>query len=154
MSIICIIFGGLCIFLSIYTLLFARKSGDFPGVVAEVTLSKVEIVRTADHKLTKRPKLIFSYNVDGKDYSESPHIYAYNSSSIEKQVAKYPVGSKHIVSYNPENPKQIMLKNNISFPGLAALFLFGVALILIGLQTLGVISIISADDLLKYIPGR
>ena len=141
MGIICIIIGGAFVCCSIYAILFVRKAKDFPGVMAEVELSKVELVRTGGNSRSKQHKLIFSYTVDGKNYSESPHIYAYNQFSVEKQAAKYPVGSQHIVFYNTENPKQIMLKKNISLPGLVVLFLIGAGLILTGLYCLGLISV-------------
>lgn len=132
MSIVFFIVGGILVCCSIYAIWFAHKAKGFLAVMATAESSKVEVIENGLSK-SKWHKVVFSYTVDGRNYSESPYLYGRTHFSAEKQAAKYPVGSKHMVFYNPENPKQIMLMKNVSIPGMVILFFLGFGLIFLGL---------------------
>jgi len=119
---------------SIYSIRYTLKSKSFCPVEATVESSEIERNKTVtDRGSAAWHKVVFSYEVNGQIYHTSPHIYGRTDVKAEKQAERYPIGSKHVVLYNPKRPQQIIIPDNISVVGMIFLFFIGSGLIVAGI---------------------
>lgn len=116
------------------------KLDSFKKTTCVIESSKVgvSVSKKDGHKSTMyRPKIVYSYDVDGKKYSSSSYALVESSSSnakwAEGLVALYKEKTEHPCYYNPENPAECVLNPEKSYTGSIICGIFGVVFLLVGL---------------------
>lgn len=89
-------------------------------VRTEATVSKIHEKKMVHRgRTTKQYIPVFSYEADGKTYTEEGDVETGNSE-------RFTVGQKEFIFINPKNPKEFRYGNNVG------ILLFGMAFLLIG----------------------
>ncbi len=133
--------GLLALASGIWNLLHPRQVLPWIKTKGAIVSSKTESFRdttsSRSHTTLYRPVIEFSYQVEGQEYHNTLGSSGVTMSASSKQwadgeVARYPVGTRVDVFYNPENPTQSNLTGNTGMiaNGRASLI---VAVILIGI---------------------
>lgn len=134
-----VIFFGLC---SLWLLFMiwdnwrqANRARHWPAVEGVVVASKAEGFRTRvggagqGNRVTMyQPVIEYSYLVDGREYYSRRVSFGAKVSSqaqehAARRAAKYPVGTKVAVHYNPKHPEVAVLKTAVAFQKATFLFL-------------------------------
>jgi hypothetical protein len=96
-------------------------SRDWPQVEAEIVRAFV-LVDTSTETDTYTPNVEYDYQVAGASHRGTRLRYGALGSSnrgpAERTIASYPVGSRHLVFVNPENPKDAVLQRGTSWTNL------------------------------------
>lgn len=108
-----ILTGLALIGLGLWMRIQSLASQSWPCVTGKIMTSQVD-----DHNLEDiRPHIVYLYTVQGKTLQGTRIAYSgysINRASIEKIVARYPVNTAVKVYYNPQNPSQSVLDNQVS----------------------------------------
>ncbi|MFY2558055.1 DUF3592 domain-containing protein [Corallococcus terminator] len=103
-------------------------SASWPSVQGTITRSEVETVRS-NKSTTYRPKLAYTYSVDGQPHEGSKYRWSSWSAGapehVEALVTRYSVGSSIPVYYRPAKPSEAVLQPGM---GNAELFLLMILL--------------------------
>ena len=80
----------------------------WPAAAAEVTSSRVLVLQSPSGPLHDI-EVQFAFSVDGRPYAGTIHSNHLSTSraSKEKQAARFPVGSQHVIRYNPADPHDV-----------------------------------------------
>ncbi len=121
MGLVFLLAGGLLFyFISLPDLKIAQESKGWPvttGTINSSELVRVESGNHSDRKITYRPDVQFSYQVDGKAYNASnigtSSGSSYNYRMAERIQMRYPVGNVVDVYYRVEDPAFAILQPGI-----------------------------------------
>ncbi|MCB9866046.1 MAG: DUF3592 domain-containing protein [Phycisphaerales bacterium] len=118
----------------------AWTTSHWPSVIGEVIRSSVR--QRADHTppvhhgvaagtWTYEPEITYCYTVEGTEYTASgvtaTRVSTSRSASAESVVARYPVGRRVKVHYNPADPGEALLEPGLSWTATAPLLFAGLA---------------------------
>lgn len=100
------------------TVFQARESGGWPSVPGVIRSSTVKSESGSDGT-TYRPEVVYTYTVDGTEYTGSLIAYGLKGSSSSRSFAqhydsKYPEGSAVPVAYDPARPQTSVLEPGVS----------------------------------------
>ncbi len=121
LGLVLVVAGGLAFyFISLPDLKLAQESEDWPvtrGTVTSAELVRVESGRSTDRKVTYRPEVKYTYQIEGKVFSAS-NIVVTTGTSYSYRIAgrilsEYPQGTVVDVYYRPEDPAFAILKPGI-----------------------------------------
>lgn len=150
-----ILFGIVPFFIYFNVSKVSREQGSWKETAAKVTAAKlksaVQKLRVYDEveeeyatvETTEySPEIEYEYVVNGKEYTATRFkTLGYSSESeveVKKLVAKYPVGSKCKIYYNPSNHEDAAIEKNS--PPSKMILAFGVLIVFFGLFIILVIS--------------
>jgi len=112
----------------------ASKTYSWPATEGRIEISRVTVSEDWDPDTNTRtisyaPEVRYSYKVNGKDYLGSRIWFGgapggSNRRKVEAIVARYPLGSRVTVYYNPEKPAEAVLVRG-NPPGGALLLVVG-----------------------------
>ncbi|REJ86770.1 MAG: DUF3592 domain-containing protein [Planctomycetota bacterium] len=108
----------------------AQASQNWPVASGAVTDSRVTTSQS-DESTLYRAEVLYSYEVDGREYSSDVVWFGGNSSTSRRSgpaetVARYPVGAEVKVHYNPADPAVAVLEPGAYF---STYSLFGTGLL-------------------------
>jgi hypothetical protein len=85
-----------------------RILGSWPTVEAEVTGSRVLVLQSQSGPLHDI-EVHFAFTVDGRPYTGVIHSNHLSTSRArkEKQAGEFPMGSHHLIHYNPRDPGDV-----------------------------------------------
>lgn len=132
--------GGAMTPFGVRNVLQAQQSQNWPTTTGEVISSAVEVNSDSDGD-TYRAAVIYTYIAADKNRQSSQvfigdDIYTSARRIVDQTVARYPVGSRVTVYYNPEDPDVAVLETGVRLNSTLFL-LMGVGFGLIGLFSLG-----------------
>ena len=84
----------------------------WPTVPGEITASKVKKRHDSENGTVEYPHISYTYEVNGKKHHSS-NIMAggeLGGMNVESTLARYPLGLKVTVYYDPQNPKDAVLE--------------------------------------------
>jgi hypothetical protein len=114
--------GAALVALAVRNWIRGAASRDWPQSEAEIVRSFV-LVNTDTDGDTYTPTFEYDYQVAGVPHRGTRLRYGAIGSSNRKQaertIAAYPVGSRHPVFVNPENPKDAVLQRGTAWTNLA-----------------------------------
>jgi hypothetical protein len=89
----------------------------WPSVRGIIKESSVEEVPDSDGCITYRPKIVYAYRVEDREYESK--TWSFRSTSCRKKevsniVDRYVPGSEVDIYYDPENPSQAVLERGIT----------------------------------------
>jgi len=111
LGVACLIVGGLFL---IFSLPFfwgqMQVLRSWPVRQAQVLSSRVVVEPTSKHDQLYSAKLEIVYAVDGRPVTAE--LTSFQSSNYEetaRRAAEFPVGSRHAIRYDPNNPTQVRI---------------------------------------------
>jgi len=141
-----LVFGGLGVWLMIASRKQQQKvaaSQNWPTVLAQITLAEVRESRSTDSEgdiqRSYYPHIEYTYQVNGVTYHGDQIAFGarrgYASpKKANEEIARYPVGAQVRAYYNPENPKEAVLRQQAT--GTNFMLIFGIIALLIALCSL------------------
>jgi hypothetical protein len=122
---ICVTVVPLAIFIALGIFIYRRSkmrdaakqsAQSWPGTMGVVSMSTIQIRRSANNSRSEVPVVGYQYQVDGQSYTGgtikageqyfSVRLYG----DARKTVERYPVGAQVMVYYNPANPSESALE--------------------------------------------
>ncbi len=108
---------------------------NWPKTQAQIRSCSVESASNANGEFNQNVQVMYSYNVDGRDYSNTEVAAALvTDKEVRKYEGKYQQGSTVEIRYDPKNPQTAQLasvsKNT---------YIFLVGAILLGIFAIGVL---------------
>ncbi|NWF69370.1 MAG: DUF3592 domain-containing protein [Chloroflexi bacterium] len=111
----------------------AAASRGWPSVVGTVLASQIEMRRSGNTGRTPHPVVIYSYAVDGKQYTGNRISFGGSlggSMIAYRKIEQYPAGSSVSVYYNPANPADAVLEQT-SASGTLLLWIAGIIILML-----------------------
>jgi hypothetical protein len=114
-----------------------KASVNWPSVEGEITHSSVETSTGRRGRINYKAKIEYGYNVAGRIYQGSRLSFAdmtgTSESSAQEVADSYPVGSKHKIYYDPEDPSCCTLRPGIGAFGGIMYAMVPIALLAVGI---------------------
>jgi len=112
----------------------ARSNVSWPTAEGVIIKSEKgsERVRVGSSSYHDFADIKYSFNVQGEEYTGFMISSRDFNEPIEKTLAKYPVGKKVLVHYNPEDPYVAYLETGASFQSYVGFFI-GIIFLLTGI---------------------
>ncbi len=111
----------------VHSMHMAKKAEHWPTVPGQITSSDF-VVSSDDDGTSYRTKLSYTYNANGRDYTNKKIAFGYAGSSSQKFhrdiYDALPVNSQVAVRYDPANPERAVLSFGIH-QSIMFLMLFG-----------------------------
>ena len=108
LGVACLIVGGLFVIFSVpFFLGQMQVLRSWPVRQAQVLSSRVVVEPTSKHDQLYSAKLAIVYAVNGRPVtSELTSFQSRNYEETARRAAEFPVGSRHAIRYDPNNPAQ------------------------------------------------
>jgi hypothetical protein len=112
-----------------YLSYLAWVSNTWPSVEGVIVQSK--LVPDGHLGKTATAKIEFAYSVDGVEYVSDQYRFGavgqYTTPhAIERELSKYPIGTKVMVSYDPAEPQNAVIERGQAFSAIADFLTIGV----------------------------
>jgi hypothetical protein len=108
LGVACLIVGGLFLIFSVpFFWGQVQVLRSWPVRQAQVLSSRVAVEPTSKHEQLYSAKLEIVYAVDGRPVTAE--LISFQSSNYEetsRRAAEFPIGSRHVIRYDPNNPTQ------------------------------------------------
>jgi Protein of unknown function (DUF3592) len=117
-----LLLGGIAAVVGVRTILLAWSMQSWPSVEGEVRSSRALTVRPigVTRGTEYRPELLYAFTVDGIEYTGSRRkLFTMQNSdpqSAANVAARYPVGQRVTVYYDPRNPRESILNRETALP--------------------------------------
>jgi len=136
-EIILLLLGTVILYSSFGIMIQGAKTGWWLTVTGEVVHLEILINSDVDNVSSYTPLIYYKYQIGSVSYETAGFSYKLPTSSkrsAEKAMAKYPVGEKVTVYYNPKNPKIAVLEPGYSIIRTTIMIGVGTALLSYGLR--------------------
>ena len=131
MIIICAMFPTLIIVALIVKLIEVRKASRWPSVEGKVIANGVESIQNrprdphydfGDTEILNEPRVEYEYHVDGKRFRSKRITIGEKTTGeeLEQILARYPLGTKVTVYYDPAKPNNAVLERELPAGVMAA----------------------------------
>src|SRR5688572_13876597 len=113
-----LILGGIGFFIyrrSQQSTAYRQDAQSWPGISGTILMSSVQSKRTGNSRSTY-PVIVYQYHVNGRDYqgqtvkAGEQYLNVRVAGQAQATVARYPIGAKVTVYYNPANPAESALE--------------------------------------------
>lgn len=131
----------------------AQRARRWPRVQGQVIAASVQerqvrqriSTSTGRYRMATRysARITYAYLVGGRRYTAErlrlgPVLLSSDTRAAEREIARYPIGSSVIVSYDPSNPSDATLETNVGW-GTRLLWIAAASLLLLGVIAAAVI---------------
>jgi hypothetical protein len=122
--------GAIGVATSVFELIDARASRDWPRALGRIGRSRVEEIADAEG-VRYRPDVLFRYTVDGRELSATrvrfgPIVRTGWRWVAERELRRYPNGRDVTIAYDPADPSQAVLEPGATGGAWRGIITFGV----------------------------